>query len=141
MYKESESIELKSSFGELNVNSLLQNNRSIPRNKKILELFHKVGEIENWSTGFARINETCSENDNPAPVFEERAGAFVIKMYSVKSRTTQEIFGLLSENNKLSRRELAKELGNITEDGVKYHLSKLVKQGRLERIGSTKAGY
>ena len=31
-------------------------------------------------------------------------------------------------------------LENITEDGVKYHLAKLKKQGKLKRIGPDKGG-
>jgi ATP-dependent DNA helicase RecG len=51
------------------------------------------------------------------------------------------IIQLLSENKKLSRSELAGLLGDITIDGVKYHLQKLKEEGRILRIGSSKGGY
>jgi ATP-dependent DNA helicase RecG len=54
---------------ELNIKELLKNNRSIPRNREILAIFHKAGEIENWGTGFSRICESCIENGNPPVVF------------------------------------------------------------------------
>ena len=36
---------------------------------------------------------------------------------------------------------MAQELGDISEDGVKYHLAKLLKEGLITREGSTKGGY
>ena len=36
---------------------------------------------------------------------------------------------------------MAQELRNITEDGVKYQLEKLRKEGTIKRIGSTKSGH
>jgi ATP-dependent DNA helicase RecG len=47
----------------------------------------------------------------------------------------------LKVHPKLTRKEIAEKLKDISEDGVKYHLAKLVKQGSLMRVGSTKAGY
>jgi ATP-dependent DNA helicase RecG len=46
----------------------------------------------------------------------------------------------LMENPALSRKELAELLGDITEDGIKYHLEKLKQEGKIERIGGTR-GY
>jgi len=54
--------------------------------------------------------------------------------------TTQErLIGLLRLNPEATREGLAKELG-ITSDGVKYHLDRLRKSGRIHREGSTKSG-
>ena len=36
---------------------------------------------------------------------------------------------------------MADALGGITEDGVKYQLNKLKKQGRIARVGPDKGGY
>ena len=41
----------------------------------------------------------------------------------------------------MSRNEIAKALGDITENGVKDQLNNLKKQGKIERIGSDKGGY
>ncbi len=46
----------------------------------------------------------------------------------------------LKKNPSLSRKELAELLGDITEDGVKYHIDKLKQEGKIERIGGTR-GY
>lgn len=48
---------------------------------------------------------------------------------------------ILILNPYASRAEIAQALGDITEDGVKYQLNKLKKQGRIERIGPDKGGY
>ena len=45
------------------------------------------------------------------------------------------------KNPKINRIKIAQELGNISENGVKYHLAKLLKQNLIIRVGSTKSGY
>ena len=56
-------------------------------------------------------------------------------------KTTQRILAALRSNPAGSRREIAELLGDITEDGVKYHLGKLRSQGRIRRIGPDKGGH
>lgn len=41
-----------------------------------------------------------------------------------------QILDLVRENAELSRGEIAEKLGDMTPDGVKYHLSKLQKKAR-----------
>lgn len=50
------------------------------------------------------------------------------------------IIELIKENPKVTRNELASIL-NITSDGVKYNLKKLVDNGIIERIGLDNGGY
>lgn len=50
------------------------------------------------------------------------------------------IIELIKENPKITRNELANKL-NITSDGVKYNLKKLVDNKIIERIGPDKGGY
>ncbi len=59
--------------------------------------------------------------------------------------TTQEnradqIVEILRRNPQATRQAIADALGDISADGVKYHLKKLQDAGRLKRMGSTKAG-
>jgi ATP-dependent DNA helicase RecG len=63
---------------EIDISKLLIENRSIPRNRNLARIFFQVGLIENWGTGFHRMTEACHKNGNPLPLFEEKAGAFVI---------------------------------------------------------------
>lgn len=52
----------------------------------------------------------------------------------------QKIIDYIKKNPNITRNELASKL-NITSDGVKYNLNKLIKNNILERVGSTKGGY
>lgn len=51
------------------------------------------------------------------------------------SDTAARILDLLRRRPDAGRRELAATLGDITEDGVKYHLDRLKERGRLRRVG------
>ena len=51
---------------------------------------------------------------------------------------TDEILELLRADPSISRKKIADELGDITEDGVKYHLDKLKESGKIERLGGTR---
>jgi ATP-dependent DNA helicase RecG len=64
---------------ELNIKNLLSENRSIPRNRGLAKIFHDVGFIEGWGTGFQRMVEGCVTNGNPKPELKEMTGAFVVK--------------------------------------------------------------
>jgi len=80
----------------------------------------------------------------PAIEFEDdRDGCIfkaVIRREAVAS-TTQKILEMLKESPYISRSKIAEMLGDITEDGVKYHLNKMKKPGVIERIGADKGGY
>ena len=50
------------------------------------------------------------------------------------------IMELIKDNPKITRNELAEKL-NITSDGVKYNLKKLIDNDFIERIGADNGGY
>lgn len=60
---------------EIDIKNILTENRSIPRNKKLVEIFHQIKLAENWGTGFQRIIEECEKNGNGIPEFSE-SGCF-----------------------------------------------------------------
>jgi ATP-dependent DNA helicase RecG len=47
----------------------------------------------------------------------------------------------IQKNPKINRTQMAKELGNISEDGVKSYLAKLTREKIIKHVGSTKSGY
>lgn len=47
----------------------------------------------------------------------------------------------LIENPKLTRKELAKIISSVTENGIKYHLKKLQEKGVLKRVGADYGGH
>lgn len=52
----------------------------------------------------------------------------------------KEILALLTENNRLSQRAIAKQLG-IGFDTVKEYMTKLKRTGKIQRIGADFGGY
>ncbi len=56
------------------------------------------------------------------------------------STTQKAILDYLKEHPLATRQEVAEALGNITEDGIKYHFSRLQKNGYLKREGGRKLG-
>ena len=55
--------------------------------------------------------------------------------------TQKAILDYLKDHPKATRQEVAEALGNITEDGIKYHFSRLQSMGYLKREGGRKLGY
>lgn len=55
--------------------------------------------------------------------------------------TQKTILDYLKEHPTATRQEVAEALGNITEDGIKYHFSRLQKKGYLKREGGRKLGH
>ena len=56
-------------------------------------------------------------------------------------KTTQKILEFLAIEPEASRVRIAEQLGDITEDGVKYQLSKLKRQGLIQRVGPANGGH
>ncbi|MBI5096939.1 MAG: winged helix-turn-helix domain-containing protein, partial [Nitrospirae bacterium] len=55
-------------------------------------------------------------------------------------KTTQKIIEAITKKSDITQKELAAIIG-ITEDGVKYHITRLRKKGLLKRIGPDKGGH
>jgi len=55
-------------------------------------------------------------------------------------KTTQKILEAITNKPDITKKELAAVIG-ITEDGVKYHITRLRKKGVLKRIGADKGGH
>ena len=73
-------------------------------------------------------------------VKRKKSGVKRLRVYSPLSTTPRnEKNGSITRNPRITRSELA-EAVEISPDGVKYHLQKLTKLGRLKRAGSTRRG-
>ena len=55
-------------------------------------------------------------------------------------KTAQKILEVMRASPSVGRSEIAALLGNINENGVKYHLNKLKTEGRIRRSGPDKGG-
>jgi ATP-dependent DNA helicase RecG len=122
---------------------------SKPRNKLVAQVFYDLNLIERYGSGIQRILASCQDAALPIPLFENFSGGFRIKFLladpvrsdtTTTQKTTQKVLETLREHPTAGRVELAKIIGDITEDGVKYHLTKLKKQGVIRRIGPDKGG-
>ncbi|MDP2856290.1 MAG: ATP-binding protein [bacterium] len=128
---------------ELNLAHIETECRSIPRNKKIAELFFKVGLIENWGTGFTRMISNCKTNGNPRPVFEEKAGAFVITFLPAinegVNEGVNELFLIIKENPGQRVPFLAQKI-NTPGKTVERWLKTLKDKDKIEFKGNSKTG-
>lgn len=134
---------------------IIEEDISMPRNPIIAKLFRVVKLAENAGYGFDKMIEGWKKYTGAKPEFEQGQDFTKATFYlnPIKKGTTQittpkttlkipqQILNLLRENPALSRSEIAKMLGDITEDGVKYHLDKLKQDGKIKRMGAAKGGH
>jgi ATP-dependent DNA helicase RecG len=146
-------------YGNITVKDLATDSYSAStRNKLIAEAFYLTNDIEKYGSGFIRIRKAITEYPTMNFAFRNTAYGFFTEFsyteqkISTKSgvaettrkttqKTTQKILILLRENPNASRKELALMLGNISENGIKYHLNKLSKEKIITRIGPDKGGH
>ena len=124
--------------------------RSVPRNRKIAEMFFYVGWIEQWGRGIQKMLDECAAAGLPEPDFEESQGALWLTFR--KDILTQEHLRSLGLNERQIRVVLyVKEKGRITN--AEYQrlcqvsmrtasrdLADLVQKGIIEQMGRTGKG-
>ncbi len=123
-------------------------NISIRRNELIADMFARMDKVERVGTGIRRMRDAMKGVGLAYPeiksdrfftiTFKRPVG--ISKAQDATQKTTQKILDIIFENPSINRKELAQKIGNITEDGIKYHLTKLAKLGKLKRIGPDKGG-
>jgi len=98
--------------------------------------------IEKWGQGIRKIL-----SKEPVVTFKEVGRQFITvfrrkgeTVEKTVEKTTQKILEAIENSPQISRKELA-IMTNITEDGVKYHLNRLKKTGRIKRVGPDKGGH
>ncbi len=129
--------------------------RSHSRNPLIFGLFARMHLVEQVGSGVGRIYELMSQAQLPAPIFQ-KTGIFTITLFRSQKeeekatpkaiqenalKTEDRIFEILKINPYANRTEIALALGDVSENGVKYQLSKLKSQGKIIRVGSRKDGF
>jgi ATP-dependent DNA helicase RecG len=130
---------------------------AVRRNPLIADLFHRIHFVEKMGSGIKRIREECEDHGNVD--FEiETDGFFIAKFLLRKeiqvtplvpppvtpqvelTKLEQRIIAEIKKNSKVSRKDIAGDLG-IGTDTVKEYIGKLRKKGVLRRIGETSAGH
>ena len=140
------------------------------RNKYLVKLLHKLGYIENYSSGLNRIFKEYKKNKEQPLVqtslnmfkvtFPDLNYKFIIDISESQNGTlngtlngTQEITQEITQENiyvlileiieinpKVTRREIANKL-SLSPDKIKYQLDKMKKSGIIKHEGPTKTGY
>jgi ATP-dependent DNA helicase RecG len=125
--------------------------RSHSRNPLIFGLFARMHLVEQVGSGIGRIRTLMQEAGLPEPIFQKE-GMFTVILYrpaylsgQTTQKTTQKtvdrIIEILTLDPYASRSKITEILSGISEDGVKYQLNKLKRQGKIQRIGPDKGGY
>jgi predicted HTH transcriptional regulator len=89
--------------------------------------------------------EAVELKNEPTVQFQEIAKIFITSFdrpsYKGKvERATQErILACTKVDPEITRKQIAAKVG-LTEDGIKYHLTKMTRSGAVPYVGSTKAG-
>ncbi len=139
------------------MNVLMREHASRPRNKNIASTFFKAGFIEAWGRGIKKIQDSFAQAKLPMPTIENRDGGVLVtiqrsklfsSLYNLEPKNEpqkltqrQEALLELCKNEiTISRQELANKL-NISLATVKRDLSKLRIKGVLVYAGSSKDGH
>ena len=135
-YTESETVELKKSTAELK--------------EAIINAFCHRDYWGGDSVDIA-IFKDCKDT-RITVTFTYIGENFFVEMNDTTQKTTQKttqnqlnavqlhILSLLKDDPSITRGEIAKKIGTITSDGVKYHLNLLQKNKIIKRTGGRKQG-
>lgn len=136
---------------------LLKEHSSHPRNKNIANTFFKAGFIEAWGRGMKKIRDSFAEAKLPMPKIENREGGVLVtiqrsplfeKLYrgepqnDAKKLTSRQeaVLALIRENIDITGKELANKL-KVSLPTVRRDLSTLRKLGVVIYAGSSKDGH
>ena len=130
---------------------------STPRNRQIARIIKEMGLIEKYGTGIRRVCNMLLEYGLPKPEFLNISGGFAVKVFGEKptavlenelenelenvfSEREKQILHLLSQNSRITQREISETIG-ITPQNVRKQVAKLKQKGVLIRIGADKGGH
>ena len=154
-------------YGGLTIKTIRTKMVSERRNELIAEMFHRVHFIEKWGRGIklilskepdTKFSETGTKfiatfkrksyyrGQKVGGRLEKRLAEELVEKgvenltQKTTQKTTQKIIDAITKKSDITQKELATIIG-ITEDGVKYHITRLRKKGLLKRIGPDKGGH
>jgi len=126
--------------------------KSMPRNKMILNTLYKSKDVEMFGSGFKKVYAFCRQAEVKTD-FRTGYGGFSFIFYrghvsqnitdpvtAVKKPTDLAVLELLKENPVRSREEMAGIIGKTVRT-VQRALDKLTSEGKIRRIGNTRAGW
>lgn len=118
-----------------------------PKNPIIAKFFKEIGWVDELGSG-VRNTYKFSELYTPGvtPTFiEDDVFKIIVPLIEkspekTREKTREKIITIIEENKNITASELA-DMVDISIKGVEYQISKLKKEGTLNRIGSDKSGY
>lgn len=134
--------------------------RSMPRNKVILSTLYKSKDVELFGSGFRKVYALCDKYSIRVEATYENDG-FSFSFYrdtlqghvtendtenvsnntsATKIPTEMKVYVLLKEDPTQTREKLAEKTGRTVRT-IQRALDKLAGDGKIRRIGSSKAGY
>lgn len=143
-------------YGGLTLEEALNGVQSF-RNKYLVQLLHKLGYIENYSSGLDRIFKEY-KNDKVKPAIETTLNMFKVTFpnmnykfddQEIDQETDQEIdqeciqrmiLEVIKNEPTITRNGMAKKL-NISSTKIKHYLDKMRNSGLIVHKGSTKSGH
>jgi len=134
----------------LSLKDLKRPHRSVPRNRKVAEMFFYAGWIEQWGSGIQKMLDACAAAGLPEPEFEESQGALWVRFR--KDILTEEHLRSLGLNQRQVKAVLyVREKGRITNAEYQQlclvsmrtasrDLAELVQERIMEQVGRTGKG-
>jgi predicted HTH transcriptional regulator len=134
------------------VSGLLAKHPSQPTNPDIAKTLFLAGKIESWGRRIDLIRHACTAHGSPVPRFECDSTGFGVEFgfaaplegekASVETsvETPVEILTRLQANPNMTLAELAVEIKRTLRT-VELASAKLIKEGKLKRVGPRKGGH
>ncbi len=143
---------------------LMGKHPSAPYNPLIANAFFRAGYIESWGRGIEKINRECKEYDLAPPLYDYGMSGLMLTFHAspqhlIKAlgeqdaarllgddsqktsvKTSVKILELLAANPAMTMAEIASIVGK-TVRAIEMASSKLIKEGKLRRIGPDKGGH
>ena len=147
-------------YGNLTTEDLKTNiYQAYAHNKLIAEAFYLTGDIEKYGSGFRRIREELNSYPTMELECDEIANGFLVTLrYSQQKMSNsnpidtpidtpiiittgeEKLLTLIRKNNKITREEIAIELG-ISINTVKQYIRNLKNKNALIRVGTNRTGH
>ena len=103
--------------------------RSVPRNRLIADMFHRMGYVERLGSGIHRMRQAMVAAHLPAPKFLPTANAFLVENF-----TSFEAAGVSSEGAKLCRWLISHGPASMQDIMGVFHFSKTTAHRRITKL-------
>jgi len=126
-------------YGRVTIDKLQEGQST--RNRLLMHLMEDVHLVENRGSGIDAMQDAMQKNGLPAPFFEDKRTAFLVKFYHVTpaelSGEEQRIIAYVKEHGTIRRSE-AQKLLEVSDRRARYVLETMVKVRLLRQEGRQK---